>query len=551
MSKLLYNNTLIYITYKERSKQLFSKELVAVVKEKFGIGTFNDQAKTNEILRFAYDWTADRFLQIMHEETDQRFFYYLFKIHEDSIELYYKTLKSKEDVQINGVEINTLSLNRRILKLALEQSCDINYVGNLTPDPAIMPGFISRLEDLMYLGDRLYGYAEFMAEQRMMEDPIEIIISDNEVTIQRKYHYDQVYTTMQKFFMEGFSKGFIDEEVIKELRGVLKNCMGIDYDFTGNLIKQIKEHFSPNSPDMQTLQHHVLAENLINSGVDKAEANRFFDGLTLRKENKLNIKDSVYKSNSMSRYMFRPLLVVNINGDERTLIGKEKWKESIVVMATNGFQWQQAPEEWKQNPCFNKYLDKKSNEHDYLLEKEVMKVLDKKKLPYIHHVVSLKPSNGKAVKVDNVPGEMDFIVLDPAAKKVMVTDCKYHRARYEMVGFSHDYKNFKQEYEKKIEKKVKFIKENLKLVQEHFESEGKINDLNITSFDVEALFIINTPTFYMFNGTFNAITVSHLEEFIIGGYRFPEMVIASQDASQPEKKINHPYFTAQSTDTQN
>jgi hypothetical protein len=62
---------------------------------------------------------------------------------------------------------------------------------------------------------------------------------------------------------------------------------------------------------------------------------------------------------------------------------------------------------------------------------------------------------------------------------------------------------------------------------------------------VEALFIINTPTFYMFNGSYNAITVSHLDEFITGGYRFPEIVIKPHEPYQPEKKINHPYFTIQ------
>jgi len=59
-------------------------------------------------------------------------------------------------------------------------------------------------------------------------------------------------------------------------------------------------------------------------------------------------------------------------------------------LATNGLQWHKAPDEWKQNACFNQYLDTKSNEHDFLLEKETMAVLHKKNLPYIHPVVSLK-----------------------------------------------------------------------------------------------------------------------------------------------------------------
>lgn len=544
MVKLLYGNQL-YITFENRSRDLFSKELAKEIEKEFGIGIFNDQAKTNEILKFSYAWTADKFVELMHGQTDQRFFYYLFQVHECSIRLYFKTLSSREDAQNNGVDINTLALNRRILKLALEQSCDINYVGPMEADYGMIPGFVQLVEDLMFLGDRLYGYAEFMAEQRMMEDPTEIIVTSEEMVVQRKHHYDQVYSKMQDFFMDGFIKGFIDEDIIKELRGVLNDCMGIDYDFAGSIIHQIKEHFSPEAPDMQTIQHYVMAANLTANGVDEAEAKRFYDGLTLRRENKLDIKDSVYKSNSLLRYMFKPILVVNINGDERTLVGKEKWQESIMVMATNGFQWQQAPDEWKQNKSFNKYLEKKAREHDVLLEKEVMIVLDKKGIPYIHHVLSLKPQKGQMVSVDPKPGEMDFIIIDLNAQKVLVTDCKYHRARYEMVGFSHDYKNFKEQYEEKIEKKVKFISENLQLVQEHFEGTGKLSGIDIAKFEVEALFIVNTPTFYVFNGKFNAIMVSHLDSFIDVNYKFPELTITPHDKTQPGKKIKHPYFTIQ------
>src|SRR6185312_1492334 len=507
------NGTLLYALYGERSFFKYNTVLVNKLLERYGKGTISQEPETTEILKFCYDWAADTFLELMHGQTDVRFMYYLFKVHEDSINLYYESLSDAKGLAAKEVNINTLSLNRRLLKLALEQACDLDYIGQLTPDPRIMPGFLALLEDLLFVGERLFAFSEYMAEQRMMENPIEIIIEGDAYTIQRNYHYDFIYGAMEKLFQEGFSNGLVDIDSVKELRHELQQCMGIDYDFAGGQIMEIKKHFSPHAPEMQTVQYEALLVNLQHNGVSQGNAANFYGGLTISRSNKLPIRDSVYLSHSFKRYFFRPILMVNINGEERALVGNQKWQESILVMATNGFQWQQAPEEWKRNAAFRAYLNRKAGEHDKLLEDSVKDVLDKRGIPYIHHVVQLSPLKGPAVRIDREPGEIDFIIVDPNCNKILVTDCKYHRARYEMVGFSTDFRNFRDNYEPKINEKVKFIQGHLQLLQEHLQNERKIN-FDISQFKVDALFICNTPTFYILNGNIKTVAIIHLNELI-------------------------------------
>jgi len=532
------NGNLLYVLYGERSYRKYNSLLLKQLHERFGQGTFNEEPATTEILKYCYDWAADVFLELMHGQTDVRFMYYLFKVHEDSIKLFYESLANANGLTEKEVNINTLSLNRRVLKLALEQCCDIDYTGRLTPDPSIMSGFLSLLEDLLFVGERLFAFAEYMAEQRMMENPVEIIIEADEYTIQRNYHYDFIYRHMEQLFQEGFSNGLVDTDSVQELRQELQQCMGIDYDFAGGQIMEIKKHFSSKAPDMQTVQYEALLANLQHNGVSKDNAENFYSGLTISRTNKLAIRDSVYRAHSFQRYFFRPILMVNINGEERALVGNEKWQESILVMATNGFQWQQAPEEWKRNGAFNRYLNRKSDEHDKLLEDKVKEILQSRSIPYIHHVTSLTPFNGKSVALEPEPGEIDFIIVDPNCKKILITDCKYHRARYEMVGFSSDFRNFRDNYEPKINRKVKYIKEKKQLLQEHLQREGKI-DYDISGFECDALFIVNTPTFYILNGTVKTVTATHLENLIDNCYTIPDLVAKMPDE---EKLINHPFF---------
>ena len=81
-----------------------------------------------------------------------------------------------------------------------------------------------------------------------------------------------------------------------------------------------------------------------------------------------------------------------------------------------------------------------------------------------------------------------------------------------------DYYNFtsnsgnNQAYDIKLYKKVDWIKENLSLVEEHFKKKENISSLDLSKYLVEGIFVVNTPTFHMYNSDLiTAARASHSE----------------------------------------
>ena len=110
---------------------------------------------------------------------------------------------------------------------------------------------------------------------------------------------------------------------------------------------------------------------------------------------------------------------------------------------------------------------------------------------------------------------------------------------YWLLEETKDYSNF-IEYEKKLERKKNWLINNLQVLQEHLEEMFHI-DYSILSFEVEAVFFINTPTFYMFNGKYKALTLLRIKEYIENTWDYP--IIKLEDKTNKRiLKYSHPYF---------
>ena len=62
-----------------------------------------------------------------------------------------------------------------------------------------------------------------------------------------------------------------------------------------------------------------------NFGVTAEIGNKFYSGLTLSRENKLSIADAVYKPHSLFRYLYRPFLIWNVDGNDLVIVGQSLW----------------------------------------------------------------------------------------------------------------------------------------------------------------------------------------------------------------------------------
>lgn len=108
-----------------------------------------------------------------------------------------------------------------------------------------------------------------------------------------------------------------------------------------------------------------------------------------------------------------------------------------------------------------------------------------------------------------------------------------------MVGYSRDYANFLKDYEPKLKRKVDWFKNNLALVGEHFEREYPGSTVNLTGYAVRGFFIVNTPTYYSFNGAYRAYTIQEFRELMDGTLKDVEFYIEDGDDIA---FIQRPYF---------
>jgi hypothetical protein len=513
----------------------------------FIISTYGDNAVkkhkiVESILLDSFQFFVQEFKKIVLNEQHFTFFQYAYWLHEESINIYEKTLGGYKLVQIDESEF---AVYRRILKLILEQGCDIELNFGKKPTTKELAEFELKLQDLIYLGNWIYKFADCIAFQKMVNECHSIEFSEKkELIINWQHHYATSYKTLFPLLRIEYEMGLFDETAIIELKSAINSCFNIDFDLAVGLIFNLKNQLNPIDPSLQTFEPYVLPINLSHQlNISKQTASQFYDGLSLSKENKLTIEQAVLKPYSTNRLMYRPILIYKIDGEKRALVGTGKFTESIITLSTNAIHWNAMLKEWEQNPCVKKFMNKKGLAHDKFLEDEIEKIIQQNKLLFIRSVKSLRQKKNN-LKIDNEQiGEIDFIIANTRTKKLFISEVKYNRARYEIVGYRNDYSNFLNDYEKKLKRKLNWAKENLPIIAEHFSIENNLPKLTFDDYTVEGIFLINTPTFYMLNGNFKTITLKNISEFLVDKYVLPEF---KHTLNGKETNIKHPYFTMSS-----
>jgi len=520
------------------SREKYWTKLSQFVISKYGNQTFKEHIIVETILLDSFQFLVDEFKDLLSTESNYSFYTYVFWLHEESIKIYVKTLGG---LKLEEIDESEFARYRRILKLILEQGCEIDFEWGKFPNSTELVEMDKKIQDLLYLGTWIYTFADYIAFQKMVEECHYIDFNEEEyIKVDWQHHYGIVYKELFPLLSEDYEKATFDENAVDELKTKINECFNINYDYAGGVIFEIKKHHNPKDPSLQTIEPYVLPINLSKQfNISEESAKLFYNGLTITRENKLSIENVILKPYSTERYMFRPILVFTIRGVKRALVGTEKFVESVMVLSTNALHWNAMLSEWKENPCISKFVIKKGNEHDKILEDEIEKIVKKNNLIFSRSIKSLT-QKGDNVNIENATvGEIDFIIVNFETKTVFITEVKYNRARYEPVGFRNDYSNFKRTYEKKMTRKVKWIKENLSILSEHFSILNNLQNLDLSDFTIEGVFFINTPTFYMFNGDYEAITLKNISDYLIGKYDYPEFKIIED---KKEIIVKHPYF---------
>ncbi|PIA81085.1 hypothetical protein BFR04_15410 [Gaetbulibacter sp. 4G1] len=527
-----------FISYEYYLKDIYWTEMSQLTIKKFGKKTYSGHNEVEEILLFCFDYLVTKFKELIFSETDFTFFMYVFWLHEESINIY---LKYNQGESLYPIDENEFARSRRILKAILEQGCDIDLNwGKFPKNSEELERLDDKIQHLLYVGTWLYHFADHIAYQKMVEDYNKVEFDDNDLLIvDWNYHYGVAYNSLFPNIGQEYERGAYELEIVPELKQKINECFKIDYDWAGAVIFEIKKHHNQKDPSLQTIEPYVLPKNLSHQfNIPEGEAKLFYDGLTISRENKMSLEDLILKPYSMDRFMYRPILVYKIGGVDRALVGEQKYPESLMVLATNALKWNSLPKEWLMNNCMKTFLQQKGNEHDKLLEDEVEQKLLEKKIKFCRNIKSFKQHKANNININNsLCGEIDFIIVNEKLQKLIVVDCKYNKARYEAVGYRTDDTNFKKKYEPKMFKKHQWVSNNLSAVTQHLQIIYNDNKINLNGFNVETVFFINTPTFYMFNGDYKAITLSQVEAYLDGNYKYDLLVIEYES-----QEIKHPFF---------
>lgn len=508
--------------------------------EKYSKGPFSE-SKMSEILYFTLNWYQQEFIKILQNENELTFYQGLFLLHEFSCAFHQEKPNTSPVKELN---VKEFAVYRRILKLCLEQACDLKLVSKVTASAEYLKSKEEIIDKLLYLGDFIFACSNLIAEQGLVEDCVDLkFTNENQFYFDHKHHYGFLINELMKSYKSHIDRAVTGENDFNDFIKASKDCLGVEYGEVLGTIQAIHNHFEAGKFALD--EWFIYPKNLENLyGVPFEKGKTFFKGLTLSKDNKMSLQDAVYRPHNINKYLYRPLLIWNVDGKDLAFVGDRSFVESIMSLCTNSFGWDKYPPEWN-NECFKEFIKKKVILNDKILEDEAENILKDYAIIYDRNLTNLKKWNGQHLKIENDQcGEIDFLFLHN--NKIYIADCKHQLARYDMNNFKNDFYYFevkKKSYNKIIERKLNFLTKKIKEVEEHFQVIQNDKSLEIQSYQLEPIFIINTPTFIMHNNQFRIYTLRSLEvivqnKFVDQNYN----LIFDEVEEQRFLSVSYPYF---------
>jgi len=523
----------------------YRTELSKLLITKFGNGPYTSQDKVREAITLSYNFFCNKFIKICSNEKSLSFYQLILSQHEQATEA---ALFAKDRDFPTGIDRKYIAVYRRILKWILEEACNIQLINQELPNDKFVDRAKNVLNELCYIGDMIFTCANIYAEQDLIEDVAEIVFdSENKYIIGHKHHYDIIIGEIHNQLNAISFKHIVDDEAVNDLKDAIVKCFGINYDQFSSIIAGIHDanknkggQYCPFGWDSLTLS----IQSVFNGDIREAEI--FYKGLTLDKSNKLKLHDLVCKPLTLFRYMYRPITIWNVEGKDFAIVGKNAFTESIIQLATNCIPWGKAPLEWMVKKCFKDYVHSKEDLHDKWLDDEVENKIIEEGLQYHRNVTYLNSDSGNiTLNLPNV-GEIDFIIIDHQLKRIFVADCKHLQGKYDIMAQKNDFTNFtkiSRGYNTQISNKIDFISSNIGALNTHNKDKYGQETQDLMGYGIEGIFIINQPTFYMYNSDFRIYTVDIFIEKIKNRLDDPKLMVTIDNKNETRiLKISYPYF---------
>jgi hypothetical protein len=523
----------------------FRVALSNLVLEKFGSGPFNQNLVT-EIIYFCRDYYISEFEKICNQETSYSFYKEIVWLHEQATTLRFKPAFNNLP---EGLDQAYIGSYRRVLKLIIEQGCLVDMVSGEKRDEAFRDRIHSLLNELLFLGEMIYRCSESIAEQSMIEDAHDVVFDkDGLYVFERKHHYEMIFQYISNEMEKHKPEYIMDSNGSEDFEKALKECFGINYNGVKGTLGLVMEKKGLKPGDVISADCESIIKDVANfTETDEAIIDKFFSGFSLHKGNKHVVSELMKKPHSLDRYLYRPLLKWQINRKSFYVLGNYSWFEAENSLFLNAIPWGKYPSEWEGNACFNQYVNKKKDEHDKWLDDKVEQIILSTGLSYQRSVKKLATKKKSYSLLIKDLGEIDFLIICPKIKKVLVAECKHLMGRYDMVNWKNDFDHFtgggSKSYNVRLKSKVQWLTENKNVLQEHFQKQFNNVDLSIQDYEIAGVFFINTPTFYMYNSDFRIYTFDQIEKVLTGQHQDPAFTLyVDQGDSAITYSAKYPYF---------
>lgn len=527
------------------AEKKFRPELSHLIKEEFGNRTFKRQDQVRDIIRFCLDFYVEKFKKICHEETSLTFYQNVLWFHEQATEI---AVLHKDKELSHKIDHKYISIYRRILKFILETGCEVSMESGEISNQEFINRIDPILNDLLFIGEMILSFVNFYAEQSMIEDVIVVSFDDEgKYNFSRNHHFESIFGHIIEELGSSLYKTVVDETElygIQDLKKSIKNCFNIEYDKIGHMIATIDEQLRSQGDSNGVSWDTYIFNMEKNFSIPKNVAEQFFKGLQLNNDNKMDLLNLACKPYKLNRYLYRPLLIWKVDGNEFSFLGINAWTEALLQYATNAIPWGKAPKEWMKNSCFKNYVHRKEDAHDKWLENATEEIINEIELPYDRNVKTLNHKDGKT-RIDRQGlGEVDFIVISKNTKCIYIIDCKHLMSRYDITNQRNDFNAFVENdksYNETMSKKLKWFESKKHLITEHLLKEDNPLYKEAKNYNIEGIFVINTPTLYMYKSKYRIYTVDQIKKVFLDNFYDKEIEIPNKDGSKTFK-VGYPYF---------
>jgi len=503
------NNIHIYFT-DESTFQQCENRLRSHLYNIYGEQAGNEHDSKIKIIDTALQFAIKEFEITCEHEKNPHFYQYVFWLHEQATKVC--SLKQNSDYS-QVITRSYLSWYRRVLKFIIEKGCQVNMITkkNNHQSPQTTE---TNLNYLLAWGSLILEYSALLTEARY-----------NSKAISFEVHNEQYDYKLDEMNIDRVSH--ISQEYIVDPSGNIDfdNQLKRDFKISWSNFEELVEHLLGNNtatgfwPPIEKKRITTIALNTYQT--PEKDLERFLEGITLCRENKMSLYNLTLRPYKLNRYLYRPLVKWNIDNQEVIMIGIESLKETKNQYVYNAIPWGKAPEEWTKVSSFKKYINEKEKLHDKWLDDSIEYKLKKQNVEYRRNITSLRVTNTSSVNFNEKDlGEVDFIIINRREMKILITDSKHLLGRYDTINQRQDYEKFaigsknSESYNSKMSRKVLWFNKNKRAISKEFSISYGYDFSDIEDYLIEGLFIINTPTFYMNNSQIRIITIEQLESTI-------------------------------------